>query len=446
MAARRLPEFPLSPVETLDREQLASLRVRKLRDLLAIARAGSPYYADRLAHLDLASLESPRGLPVLDRNALKAHVPPSGSDLLTGPLEAAYVFRSGGTTGSPKFSAFSRDEFRRIVPIFQRTYGAAGLHPSDHVANLFVSGSLYASFVFVNRMLEEMGCVNYPFTHHAPIETVNRHVGWFPINTLLGITSGVLAAVAGLDPDAAERIEKVFYGGEHLHQDERAWLRDRLPNLRILASAGYGAVDTGILGFQCSHAVGSVHHMHADHVWLEIVDPGTFEPVENGLEGTVLVTMLDRTLMPLLRYDLGDRARWVDGDCPCGRNSPRFELLGRQDDLRIGISTVAHDEIVAAATSVPGLTSRLQLVKEREDRRDRLVIRVELLESTSAEHRVRLSGELGSAVRRVKPDLGTLIDTGHIHPLVFDLLEPGTVPRSPVTGKVIRTRDRTLEG
>ncbi|MEB3186609.1 MAG: hypothetical protein VKP72_04130 [bacterium] len=445
MALRRTSEYPLSPVETLDAAKLRSLRVRKLRELLAIARAGSPYYADRLAAFDLASLVSPEGLPVLDRHALRAHVPPNGSDLLTGPLEAAYVFRSGGTTGSPKFSAFSRDEFRRIVPIFQRTYGAAGLHAGDHVANLFVSGSLYASFVFVNRMLEEMGCVNYPFTHHAPAETVNRHVGWFPINTLVGITSGVLAAVAGLEETSASRIEKVFYGGEHLHDDERVWLRERLPNLRLLASAGYGAVDTGILGFQCTYATGAVHHLHADHVWLEIVDPETFAPVADGDEGTVLVTMLDRTLMPLLRYDLGDRARWIEGACPCGRNSPRFELLGRQDDLRIGIATVAHDEVVQAATSVRGLTSRLQMIKEREDRRDRLVVRVELLESLPAGARDQLVVALDAALRRVKPDLGTLVDTGHIHPLVLELLEPGSVPRSPVTGKVIRTRDLTLE-
>ena len=64
---------------------------------------------------------------------------------------------SRDTTGDPKFSVFSVTEFRRWVEVFLRTYDAAGLRPSDRVANLFVSGSLYASFIFVNRLVEEMG-------------------------------------------------------------------------------------------------------------------------------------------------------------------------------------------------------------------------------------------------------------------------------------------------
>jgi phenylacetate-coenzyme A ligase PaaK-like adenylate-forming protein len=255
----------------------------------------------------------------------------------------------------------------------------------------------------------------------------------------------VLAAVAGLDDVGRARIQKVFFGGEHLQEDERAWLRDRLPNLSILASAGYGAVDTGIMAFQCPHSEGSDHHVHADHVWMEIVDPVTAVPVSAGEEGTVLVTMLDRTLLPLIRYDLGDRARWIEGACACGRNSPRFRLLGRQDDLRIGIATVGHDEMVLAASLVPGLTSRIQIIKERADRRDRLSVRVEALDEVSDADRGLLAEQFLAAIRQTKPDIGTLIDSGHIHPLTIRILDPGQIPRSPVTGKVIRTRDCSLE-
>ncbi len=439
-----IPDIPLEAQETLAPDALAELQRSKLQHLLRLAKERSPFYARHLAGLDLDGAWSFDAVAPLTKDLLVSHSPPESTELLTGELAAAYVFRSGGTTGSPKFSPFSYDEFRRITGMFLRTYGAAGLRSTDRVANLFAAGSLYASFVFINRLLEEMGCVSFPFTGNAPAEVVGRHMELFPINTLIGFPTWLLEVVQRLSPEAQAKIEKIFYAGEHLYPEEHAWLHERLPNLKVLASAGYGAVDTGIMGFQCPHSTGSVHHVHADHILFEIVDPVTRRPVEGDAEGSILITTLDRYLMPIIRYEIGDRARWVTEPCACGRTLPRFALLGRNDDLRIGYATVAYDEVMRAVVDHPELTSTVQIVKEREDKRDRLILQAEVRPGFEGD-RETLTTALKASLFRHKPDLAKLVSTGHVHDVTVVVQELGQIPRMPVTGKVRRTVDRTLE-
>lgn len=439
-----IPDIPLEAPERLDRNSLAALQRTKLQHLLRLAKERSPFYGRHLAGVDLTGDWSLAAVPPLTKDLLIAHSPPESSELLTGELEAAYVFRSGGTTGSPKFSPFAYDEFRNMAAVFLRTYGAAGLRSTDRVANLFASGSLYASFVFINRLLEEMGCVSFPFTGNAPAEVVGRHLELFPINTLVGFPTWLLEVVHRLSPEAQAKIEKIFYAGEHLYPEEYAYLRERLPSLKVLASAGYGAVDTGIMGFQCPHSTGSVHHVHADHVLIEIVDPATWRPVEGEEEGSLLITALDRFLMPIIRYEIGDRARWVPEPCACGRTLPRFALLGRNDDLRIGYATVAYDEVMRAVADHPELTSTVQIIKEREERRDRLILQAEVRPGFEGDQE-SLSSALKASLFRHKPDLEKLVGTGHVHDVTVVVRALGEIPRMPVTGKVRRTVDRTLE-
>lgn len=437
--------FHPSAMERLAWPEIETLSRIKLRALLELARARSPFYRERLAGLPLHDPEVLTTIPVLSKEDLVANSPPESETLLTGPLESAYLFRSGGTTGAPKFSPFSVDEFKQWVAIFQRTYGAAGLTPQDRVANLFVSGSLYASFIFINRMVEEMGCLNLPFTSSAPADTVSAQVERFSLNVLMGIPSWLLEVVSQLTPAAAEKVTKVFYGGENLYPEEREWLHERLPNLRVLASGGYAAVDAGMMAFQCSASQGGIHHVHADHVILELIDPETLQPVAPGEVGVILVTTLDRPMMPLIRYRIGDVGRWVAGDCPCGRQMPRFELLGRGDDsLRIGIATVGIEEILPAIAQTPGLSTHAQIVKDRIDRKDQLTVRVEQLPGSSLPA-TELAERLGEQIRLQKPDLAKLEAAGYVLPTRVEVLSSNGIGRVAVTGKIRRVVDRSRE-
>ena len=73
---------------------------------------------------------------------------------------------------------------------------------------------------------------------------------------------------------------------------------------------------------ECSHRTGM--HLWQDIVYTQVCDPETFQPVPYGAEGTPVYTHLERTSQPMIRLVSGDRARWTDEPCPCGRTYPRL--------------------------------------------------------------------------------------------------------------------------
>lgn len=440
------PSRPLD-LDRLPYPEIQTLASLKLQALLTLARQHSPFYHARLSGLDLDHPDVLASIPVLTKDDLVANSPPESEALLTGPLASAYLFRSGGTTGAPKFSPFAVSEFHRWVEVFKRAYTAAGLAPEDRVANLFVSGSMYASFIFVNRLVEEMGCLNLPLTAAATPTTVSATLELFDANVLMGGPSWLLEVVSALSPLAASRITKIFYAGESLYSEERDWLHTRLPNLQVLASGGYGAVDAGLMAYQCKASSGSIHHVLADHVILEIVDPETLRSVPSGDPGLVLVTTLDRHLMPLIRYKIGDAGRWLEGPCACGRSMPRFELLGRGDDtLRIGYANVDILEVLPAIAQVPGLSTHAQIVKDRRDRKDQLTVRIERQpDGDSDDDPHRLAEAVAERLRLLKPDLAKSEASGYVWPLRVEILDPGGIGRVSVTGKIRRVVDRSRE-
>lgn len=430
---------PRDPFEALDEAALGAAVDAKLRAVVAAARAGSPFHAARLAGIEVAGRADLALVPILGKDAWVAASPPRSEAALTRALGGAYVFRSGGSTGDPKFSIFAAEEFQASMAYFRRTYVAAGLRSGDRVANLFAAGGLYASFVFVNRLLEELGCLNFPYTAAAPAEAVADGAARFAIDTLVGFPSWLLQVAPALAARGV-RIRKIFFAGEHLHAEDRAALVGQL-GCEIVASAGYGAVDSGLMGYQCPAMTGGEHHVLADHAWLEVVHPETLAPVPAGEEGLLVATNLDRVLHPVIRYRVGDLARMVPGPCPCGRTTPRFELLGRGDDaLRLGYATVTRAEVLAAFAGEPGVTSAVQLVKRREDGREALLVRVEVPEPAASD----LAGRLLARLLDAKPDVAKLAAAGSLARPEIEVLPPGAIPRVPVTGKFRGTIDETL--
>ncbi|MEB3196936.1 MAG: AMP-binding protein [Candidatus Sericytochromatia bacterium] len=430
------------PVESWEREARERWIDTRLGALLTRARQ-APLYRARLADCPAGT---PLGLPTLahlaplDKATWVAASPPRSHEALTGPLTDALVFRSGGSTGDPKFSIYSHAEFAAAMPLFSRTYRAAGLAPEDRVANLFAAGSLYASFKFVDRLLETMGCLNFPYTASADAEVVADGVTRFGLNVLVGFPSRLLQVMPAIAARGA-RIEKIFYAGEHLHPEDRQRLVREL-GVRVIASAGYGAVDSGLMGHACPASPPGHHHVLSDHVWLEIVDPDHGGPVGPGEPGELLVTNLDRHLQPVIRYRVGDRARWVGADCPCGRKTPVFDLLGRADDaLRLGYATLTRAEALAALATVAPVGQAVQLVKQRQAGREVLCLRVEVLEP---EADPGLAERLAEALLRSKPDLARLIGTGSLAPVRVELYPQNGIPRVSVTGKFQGVRDETL--
>jgi phenylacetate-CoA ligase len=302
----------------------------------------------------------------------------SKADFIAQPLapEAQLFFRSGGSSGVPALAGFSYRDFNRQMRAAADGMFAMGLTPGqDRVMNLFYGGSLYGGLFSFSRILEQMGVTHFPmgspndddFSEIAQLIVSQR------INTLIGMPS-TLQRLFFNEQDhlkAYGGVNKVFMGGEHPGDASRRLMESC--GVSTIRSALYGSVDAGPLGHACPATVDGVFHLMSDIQWLEIVNVEHDAPVEPGEVGRLLFTSRAREGQTINRYEVGDCGRWVPGPCPCGLDTPRFELHGRHGRLlRVASDFVSTRDLEEKATT------QLQLVLDHDSNgNERLLVRAE---------------------------------------------------------------------
>lgn len=420
-----------------------------VQDTLNFARQHSPFYRKRLEGLRLESREDFDAVPLLDRHDIYACTPPQGDGLLTAPLGRAWVFASGGSTGEPKFSFYSYDEFNHVTTLLADMYEVAGVASGDVVANLFMAGNLWTSFIVANEALAKVGCVTLPIAGNAEIDLIMRYLQLFHPTALLGLPSIIIQIAETVQARGLDdiRVKTVLYGGEHLGRDARAFLRRTL-GCETIISAGYASVDAGPVGYQCRQSEGTEHHLLYNYQFLEIIDPLTGHATPHGAVGEIVITNLQRTLMPIIRYHTGDLGRRLSDECPCGRVGPRFELLGRCDDVvRVGSVSVYAADIEKILGACPDVGHIFQLVAERCGVKDCLRILVESPMAADGSPVPELERQLERTVVEGNAELAEALREGWLETLRVEMLAPGGIPRVKRTGKVRRVVDhRTTPG
>ncbi len=132
------------------------------------------------------------------------------------------------------------------------------------------------------------------------------------------------------------------------------------------------------VAFECKYQNGM--HLWEDNYIIEIVDPDTLEPVPDGEMGEMVLTTLDRDMMPILRYRTRDLTRILTGECPCGRTHRRIDRIkGRTDDMFIikGVN-VFPMQIEKILVQYPGLGSNYLITLSTENDNDICTVEVEL--------------------------------------------------------------------
>ncbi|MFJ3837992.1 phenylacetate--CoA ligase family protein [Streptomyces sp. NPDC090054] len=417
----------------------------QLSDLIRFARHNSPFYRELYASLP-PRVERLDDLPVIDQNDFWAANSLPESRVLTGPLSEATVYKTGGTTGSPKFSVYTRDEWRTFVTSFGQGLVDTGLRPGHRVADLFYAGELYASFLFVLDSLAHapVDNVRLPIGGGAPLEStiptlrdLSAQVLTGTPTTLCRLAEQVVAAGVRLDS-----VELLLFGGEALFDDQRRLLAAAFPGADA-RSVGYASVDAGLLGRPVPGADARVHRAFTPYSIVEILDDSTGEPVtEPGRPGRVVVTSLFRRLMPIIRYPAGDRAEWT------GTGPGHFRILGRAEEgVRVGpVSLHTQDARAAvAAADTGGRVVGVQLVVRRWDGRDGLVLR---LATAPGEASGEASGGRDALARAVVKELETArplypdsVRAGFVHPLSVEWARHRDLSVNPRSGKLVRVLD-----
>ncbi|MEU1378333.1 phenylacetate--CoA ligase family protein [Streptomyces triculaminicus] len=418
------------------------MSVHPLSDLIRFTRHNSPFYSALYAHLP-AGTDRLADLPVVDQNAFWAANTLQDNTVLTAPLGEAVVYKTGGTTGAPKFSCFTREEWREFVTAFGQGLVEAGLRPGHRVADLFYAGELYASFLFVLDSLAHapVDNVRLPIGGAAPLETTVPTLEDFGAQVVAGTPTTLcrLAEHVVATGRQLPSVELLFFGGEALFDDQRRLLAAAFPHAEA-RSLGYASVDAGLLGRPVPGPDPRVHRAFSPHTVVEILDETTDEPIEEeGRAGRVVVTQLFRRLMPVIRYPAGDRAEWTD------RAAGHFRILGRAEEgVRVGpVSLYSQDALAAvAAADTDGRVMGTQLVVRRHEGRDQLVLRLATApgDDDPAELEVLAKAVVAelNAARPLYPDS---VDAGYVHPMTVEWVRHSDLVVNSRSGKLVRVID-----
>ncbi|SDB18889.1 phenylacetate-CoA ligase [Desulfonatronum thiosulfatophilum] len=418
-------------------------RETNLQEHLCFVRECSPYYGDAWsAAWKRGGTAPPLGeLPITDHVDYWEANTPQNNRLLTVPHTDGVVFKSGGTTGNPKFSFFSNEDWFLFCRQFGQGLRRGGLSAGERVANIFYGGQLYASLLFVGRCIEEAGVgVNFPIAGFASPEEIIANVKEFGISTVAGVPTTIMNLIPLLEAEKGKlTVTQFLYGGEAMYPDQVAALQRAVPGCRV-RSIGIAGVDYGEMGWVDASCEPGVHRTFDDSTVLELLDEEGRSLDDAGAEGALYITNFQRKLMPIVRYPVGDRGRWAD---PPGTPGRRFKVLGRTEKgARIGPVTFYMEDMQRVLSGAAGETGfvAFQLVVDHEDRRDRCTVRVAVPNPTDVPK--EMSTAVIDALYKERPLFPESIEKGAVHSPVVEWVTPGELLTNPRTGKLMRLIDR----
>ena len=358
----------------------------------------------------LARLPVTRKTDLLARQqALRASDPLGGFSTLgwTGLLranQARKVFQSPGTIYEPEGP--SADYWRTARALF-----AAGLRAGDLIHNSF-SYHLTPAGSMMESGAHTLGCTVFPGgvgNTELQLQAISelRPQGYVGTPSFLKILLDKAAETKVALPSVA----KALVSGEAFPAALRDWLAAR----GVTAYQCYATADVGLIAYETSAREGLVL---AEDVIVEIVRPGTGDPVADGEVGELVVTPFTAGY-PLIRFGTGDLSAILPGTCPTGRTNARIKgWLGRADQSAKVRGMFVHAGQVAEIVRRFPEAGRARLVVEGEMANDRMTLKLEVAQGHEG-----LSERVAEAIRQVTKLRGEV-----------ELLAPGSLPND---GRVI---------
>ncbi len=294
---------------------------------IAHAQACSPAFAQILQGVDAASITSRTALAQLpvtrkyellaQQQAQRAHSPFGGFNTQPFGPHMPRVFASPGTIYEPEGT---RPDYWRMA----RAIYAAGFRAGELVHNCFSY-----HFVPAGSMMETgahaLGCTVFPGGTGQTEQQVQamaelRPAGYIGTPSFLKLIVEKAQSLGVPLPS----VRKALVSGEAFPPSLRDWLRDQ----GIEGYQCYATADLGLIAYETSAREGLVVD---ENVIVEIVRPGTGEPVPEGEVGELVITTLNPDY-PLIRFGTGDLSAILPGTCPTGRTNVRIKgWMGRAD-------------------------------------------------------------------------------------------------------------------
>jgi phenylacetate-CoA ligase len=288
----------------------------------------------------VGELDDIADLPFTEKDELRAsqaEAPPLGTHA-AAPREAVVrIFSTSGTTGDPVYIPVTRNDIAVWVEISSRSYYATGLRPGMTLVSTYNAGPFVAGVAL--DTVASLGLC------HVPVGTGNtarlvRALQLIRPQALLCTPSYALYLVEHLTARgiAADRLglKRISVAGEPGGGEPT--IRERLQSAfgaTLCEAMGIGDVSISLWG-ECDEQHG-MHFCGGDYVHVELIDPATAKPIpiEDGAQGELVYTALQREAAPLLRFRSRDHVIVHTDPCSCGRKTIRVRCIGRTDDLLI---------------------------------------------------------------------------------------------------------------
>jgi phenylacetate-CoA ligase len=362
-----------SGVELAEPAALHALQEERLRSQIEYLGERSLFYQRLFSeagieYLSIRHIEDLRRIPFTTKQALRdslARVRPLGEHLAARIEDVVQIQASSGTTGSPSYVGLTENDVLAWQEMTARALFACGIRPGDLVLHTFSLGKGFVGGIPMFQAIQYLGAKDIPIGADGGTDRLliaardlrPRCIVGTP-NFLLYLADAAkdITGVAATDLG----VERLVVGGEP--GGGIAAIREALEaKWNATCCELLGGTDLGCTYWAESDSKIGMHMVGPDYILAELIDPETEEllPFEEGVEGELIYSVLEREASPVLRFRSGDHVVVTSTRGADGRPGPTIRCVGRTDDMLIvrGVNLFPSSiqEVVAAIPDTNGV-------------------------------------------------------------------------------------------
>lgn len=346
-----------------------STKIYTVNEIISYARENSKYYAN--LYKDIPENPSLTELPLINQDDFWANCDKAGFSVATRPQTDGQIFKSGGTTGNPKYSLYSAAEWETMCECSGAVLPKGGLENGTKIANLFYAGGLYASFLYTYSMMyfSPAKPILFNLSGNISIEEIVHTIYDHQINCLAGLPSILTKIISYIEENnmTGFAVDTIYFAGETLYQDQRDKICKAFNKDIEFRSVFYASNDGGPIGYFTKDCGFNEHRIMSDLTILELIDPDTGDVITKpNTPGNIYITSLFKTLVPLIRYPAGDVGEYTE---PEGVPDRKFRILGRSDiAARAGYVSLYYQDVGDILTKCGIDYYSYQIISKRSDK------------------------------------------------------------------------------
>lgn len=423
--------------ETMPREALEAIQLRRLQKTVARVYNTVPYYKKRFDEVgikvdDVGSLDDLRRLPFTYKEDLRDNYP---FGMFTVPMDdVVRIHASSGTTGKPTVVGYTARDIKTWSELMARTLMAGGATRGDMIHNAYGYG-LFTGGLGFHYGAENLGASVIPISGGNTKRQVMIMTDFGP--TILTCTPSYALLIAEVAEEMGVDFREFnfkagIFGAEPWSEQMREEIERKL-NIKAMDIYGLSEIIGPGVSVECIEAQNGLH-IFEDHFIPEIIDPDTEEVLPYGTPGELVFTTITKEAFPVIRYRTRDISVLYPEPCRCGRTIVRMgRVQGRSDDMLIirGVN-VFPSQIESVIMEIDGIEPYYQLEVAREGRLDTLTVKVEVNENVFSDEVKNLQ----NMERKLESNIKEMLSVS----AQVKLVEPKSIQRSE--GKAVRVIDK----